>query len=88
MREVFEPMYNAIGRQHHTLYGGAQGVAKAFQKTVQTLGAMVSTQQDNRKRRAYPTPEYFNDILQAAEEEGGQDERLKCSQYIVSQVRI
>ena len=86
MEWVFVPLYEAIGRQEHTQFGGKDGVIKTYQRCKAQLQRMVERHDAGRRRVASPSREYFGDIIDSTAAQNPDLER-ECKQQIVSHVR-
>ena len=65
MHHIFQPLFDAIGKQQHTLFGGKEGVRKVVNEVTDKLDDMVvETQKGSSKRKAerVPGPAYFERI--------------------------
>ena len=92
MRHIFQPLYDAIGRQNHTLFGGADGVRKVCEHAITTLGNMrkiVPNEAKSGKSHSIPNEVYFGgvvDCIRAAAESDTEARVLEFNRYIVSHV--
>ena len=65
MDKIFVPLYEALGRQEHTQYGGKDGIVAAYQECLKTLDSMVVKTEvvKHKKNATNPAPEFFASIL-------------------------
>ena len=85
MQHVFQPLYDAIGRQQHTLYGGSEGVLAAYHSVLAALDGMLISEISKKKRSSRPSQQYFGQVLASVKAEFPGEEQA-CRQHIVSHV--
>ena len=65
MMWIFIPLYEAMGLQEHTQYGGEDGIVAAYRKNLATLDLMVERTEivKNKKYETLPSTDYFDEII-------------------------
>ena len=92
MRLIFQPMYDASGRQNHTLFGGEDGVQNVCEQVIATLGSMITkVPKAGRKGKDKPVPNevYFGGVvacIRATAESDVENRVLEFNRYIVGHV--
>ena len=88
MGMVFKPMFDAIGRQNHTLFGGKDGVIAQYHFSLETLGSMITKiESGGRTRpRAIPSESVFGGVQACTRLIGNEKDLAECNRHIVSHV--
>ena len=65
MMWIFIPLYDAMGLQEHTQYGGEDGIGATYRSCLVTLDDMVERTElvRNKKYETLPSSDYFNEII-------------------------
>jgi len=72
MNTVFKPVFDAIGRQNHTLFGGSEGIIDAYNASLAALDTMVQKIPGSKKQkeRHVPSIDHFSGVQACVRLEG------------------
>ena len=89
MGMVFKPMFDAIGRQNHTLFGGKDGVIAQYHFSLETLGSMIKEipMGGRKKPRHIPSESVFGGVQTCTRLIGNAKDLADCNTHIASHVQ-
>ena len=87
-KEIFMPMYDAAGLNHHTNFGGSGGLIDTYHRVLGKLDAMVEVDESGKADDCTLNPVFFQTVLDAARAESDDPDVLKpCKRHIKKHVQ-
>ena len=86
-KEIFMPIYDAAGQNHHTNFGGSGGLLATYQEVLDKLESMVQEDESGKVDECTVNRDFFQTVFDVAIAESDDPVVLKsCKRHIVRHV--